>query len=114
MTKPSVHPNAVLYAGVALCVLLASCSPRSCEDAESEYHSRLEECEVDFFFDSSDDHVCNDVQRQFIECKISCLDAASCEAVRGEGGEESRKVIACQDYCQAFTFQAIPDEEISE
>ncbi len=69
---------------------------------------------MDYFTDPGDELVCTDVERQLAECRLSCLDAASCEAVRGEGGGESMAVAACRDYCRAFIFQAIPDEEISK
>ncbi len=87
----------------ALCVLLASCTHRSCEDAADEYYSRLDECEVDYFVDTSEENVCTDVDRQFAECAVSCMKDASCEAVREEG-EEGKAVFACRYYCQVFLY----------
>jgi hypothetical protein len=107
-------PIVVVFAGMALPVLQASCSPRSCQDAEHELYRRLEECQVDYFIDAADVEVCTDVERQLAECRLSCLGAVSCEAVRGEAGEERTALAACEEYCRAFIFQAIPDEELSK
>jgi hypothetical protein len=65
---------------------------------------------VDYFFDSAG-HVCDDVARQLAECQVSCAEAVSCVALRGEDEEEQNKLFGCMDYCSAFIFQVIRDEE---
>jgi hypothetical protein len=94
---------------VALFVSLTSCSHRSCEDAEDEYYSRLDECGVDYEVDTSAENLCTDVDRQFAECAISCMKNASCEAVREEG-EEGSKVFACRYYCQVFIYLGLSNQ----
>jgi hypothetical protein len=102
----------LVHAGLSLS--LASCSGRSCEQAEQEYHARLDECGREFFLDGSDDHVCDDVKRQEVECRISCLEAVSCAAVRGDADEEGEELFGCLNYCEAFFYQAIPSEEAGQ
>ncbi len=93
-----------------------ACSPRSCEDAQGEYHGYLIDCGVDFSFDNSDENPCDDIHRQLYECYSSCLKGASCEALNGgeSASDEAGEVYACQNYCSNFVADALGSVETEQ
>lgn len=98
----------MLFSLVTLMASPCACTRRSCEDAEEEIHDYLEDCNIGYIINTSDQEQCSDLDRQLYECLLSCWKGASCEAVRGDAPlEEANHVYACEQYCANFIEYAL-------
>lgn len=67
----------------------------------------LNACGIDA--DVSPPDECLEQAREFLECWVSCMEAASCDALDDIDKEANGKFIACLDFCT--TFVDLPDAE---
>lgn len=94
---------------LACCYGAAGCARGpGCNELLERYAHAFNECGIDATA-AWEDFECTERERAALECEVSCLEAASCDAFGGMDAVANGKYVACLDYC--LTFIDLPDDE---